>query len=398
MSRSAADWEKRPELKGDEYVSSEVYTDPQLFQEELERLKRATWKFACHVSEISEVNDYRTLDHAGVPIIVTRSTDGAIRAFVNACSHRSALVLREPAGNAKQWTCLFHFWTYNNHGQCTQISREEGYAEAGVCKGKMGLREVRVAEKYGLVFINLDEKAPSFEAYFNDSFENVAEVLGTTELEVFHYHKATVKANWKQWHETNMELYHEYLHVVNRQVAMNGEGFFDREWKVYPYGHATLTPMVQKYERMKGWAKRAEKPLPGLQPDEFRIVTFFPDTTVLVRATAMRIDTSTPIAPGITLVEQRGLGIKGESAADRAMRVKHHNQFWGPFGRNLPEDAIAVEAVYETIRAGAAPYGIFARHENARGQDDYPVRMFYQEWARYMGRSASAPLAAAEEA
>ncbi|MHB8727125.1 MAG: aromatic ring-hydroxylating oxygenase subunit alpha [Casimicrobiaceae bacterium] len=391
MSRSATEWATKPQLKPDEYVCAEIYTNPELFQEELVRLKRATWKFACHESEIPNPNDYRTFDHAGVPIIVTRSSDGNLHAFVNACSHRGAMVLREPSGNAAQWTCLFHFWTYDNFGGCTQISREAGYEESGICKAKMGLREIRLGQKFGLIFINLEDNAASFEEFFGDSFENLAEVLGTKELEVFHHHKATVKANWKQWHETNMELYHEYLHVVNRQVAMTGEGFFDREWKVYPYGHATLTPMVQKFDRMKGWKARTDKPLPGLGPSEFRIVTFFPDTTIIVRATAMRIDTSTPIAPGLTLVEQRGLGIKGEPAEDRTMRVKHHNQFWGPFGRNFPEDAIAVEAVYETVRNGASPFGLFARHEGTRGQDDYPVRMFYEEWARYMGRPASAP-------
>lgn len=390
MPRSAIEWVKAPSLKSDEYVRSDIYTDPDLFQEELVKLKRATWKFACHVSEIPAPNDFRTFDHAGVPIVVTRSSDGKVRAFVNACSHRSAMVLREPCGNAKQWTCLFHFWTYDNLGNCTQISREEGYKETSICKEKMGLREVRLAEKYGLIFINLDDNAPSFDEYFGDSFENLAEVLGTQDLEVFHYHKATVKANWKQWHETNMELYHEYLHVVNRQVAMTGDGFFERDWKVYPYGHATLTPMAQKFDRMKGWEGRTEKPLPGIQPNEFRIVTFFPDTTIIVRTTAMRIDTSTPIAPGVTLIEQRGVGIKGESAEDRRMRIKHHNQFWGPFGRNFPEDAIAVEAVYEALKSGAAPFGLFARHEEEKGQDDYPVRMFYQEWSKYMGRPASA--------
>jgi methanesulfonate monooxygenase large subunit len=396
MSRSAVEWATKPPVKPNEFVSADIYTDPGLFQEELLRLKRTTWKFACHESEIPAVNDFRTFDHAGVPIVVTRSGDGEVRAFVNACSHRSAMVLREPCGNAKQWTCLFHFWTYDNFGRCTQISREEGYEEAGVCKEKMGLREVRVGQRFGLIFVNLDESAPSFDDYFGESFENLAEVLGTKELEVFHYHKATVKANWKQWHETNMELYHEYLHVVNRQVAMTGEGFFDREWKIYPYGHATLSPMVQKFDRMKGWKARTEKPLPGLGPNEFRIVTFFPDTTIIVRATAMRIDTSTPIAPGVTLVEQRGVGIKGEPLEERTMRVKHHNQFWGPFGRNFPEDAIAVEAVYEAVRSGAAPYALFARHERQCGQDDHPVRMFYEEWSRYMGRPASAPLATAE--
>jgi methanesulfonate monooxygenase large subunit len=173
---------------------------------------------------------------------------------------------------------------------------------------------------------------------------------------------------------------------------MGGEGYFDRKWKIYPYGHATLEPMKQRYERVKGWSKREDKTLPGLTAGEFRILTLFPDTTILCRTTAMRIDTSSPIAPGLTLVEQRGLGVKGESVEDRAMRIKHHNQYWGPFGRNFPEDAIAVEAVNQTICSGAAPFGLFARHEKGRGQDDLAIRAYYQEWERYMGRPANNPL------
>jgi methanesulfonate monooxygenase large subunit len=254
------------------------------------------------------------------------------------------------------------------------------------------LREVRVGIKHGLVFINLSDTAPSFDEFFGDSFEILESVLTAGPLEVFHYHKAIVRANWKQWHETNMELYHEYLHFVNRQVAMADNSFFEREWKIYAHGHATLTPMKQKYERVQGWSKRDEKPLPGLSAGEFRIVTLFPDTTIICRTTAMRIDTSTPLGPGLTLVEQRGLGVKGESPEDRAMRVHHHNQFWGPFGRNFPEDGIAVEAVDQTIRSGGRHYGLFARHEQGRGQDDLPVRAYYEEWSRCMGRSASNPL------
>ena len=378
-------------LHPNEYVSSKIYTDRDLFDEEIKRVKRATWKFACHESELEQINDFRTIDHSGIPIIVTRSDDGKIRAFVNSCSHRSALILREPCGNAKHWTCLFHLWTYNNRGACTQISREEGYANSEICKEKMSLREVRVGQKHGLVFVNLSDDAPSFEDYFGNAFEILEDVLSGAEYEVFHYHKAVVKGNWKQWHETNMELYHEYLHYVNRQVAMGGEGFFDREWKIYPYGHATLTPMVQKYERVKGWSKRDEKTLPGLKPGEFRILTLFPDTTILCRTTVIRIDTTNPISPDLTLVEQRGLGIKNERREDRTIRTKHHNQYWGPFGRNFPEDAIAVEAVNQSIRNGAPSIGIFARDENGRGQDDIAIRAYYDEWSRYMGRQANNP-------
>lgn len=391
MSRTAQQWTERPALPAGDYVSSLVYTDPELFKEEQKLLKRATWKFACHESEVPEIYDYRTLDHAGVSIIVVRGEDGVIRAFVNACSHRSSAVLREPAGNAKLWTCLFHHWTYDTKGNCVAITLPEGYEQSGISKEKAGLREVRSGMKFGLVFINLDDDAPSFDDFFGDAFEIVEDVMGTEPLEVFHHHKAMINANWKQWHETNMEFYHEFLHYVNRNVAMSNKSYFERELRLYPNGHGTVPPMTQSYERVGGWQTRAHKPLPGMQPAEFRILVLFPDTTILVRTTALRIDTSTPISANQTLVEQRGFGIKGESEDDRHMRVNHHNQFWGPFGRNFPEDAIAVENVEKNLRNGAAPYGLFARHEDMVCTDDALIRCFYEEWGKYMGRPAHNP-------
>ena len=129
------------------------------------------------------------------------------------------------------WTCLFHQWTYSNRGECTNITREEGYSETSLCKRGLGLREVRVGVKHGLIFINLSDEAPSFDEFFNRSFEGVESVLSAAPLEVFHYHKAVVRANWKQWHETNLELYHEYLHFVNRKVAMSDESYSNANGK-----------------------------------------------------------------------------------------------------------------------------------------------------------------------
>jgi methanesulfonate monooxygenase large subunit len=122
------------------------------------------------------------------------------------------------------------------------------------------------------------------------------------------------------------------------------------------------------------------------------LVDLFPNTTILVRATAIRIDTTTPIAPGLTLLEQRGLGILGEPEQDRKVRVKHHNEIWGPLGRNLSEDVIFVETVSETHRREASKWGLFARHEGLKAQDDEIMRAYYRVWGRMMGRSASNPL------
>ena len=128
-----------------------------------------------------------------------------------------------------------------------------------------------------------------------------------------------------------------------------------------------------------------------MQANEFRTVKIFPDTNILARATVIRIDTSTPISPNKTLVEWRGIGVKGESDQDRTMRRNHHNQVWGPLGRNLYEDAYAVECVEAANRGGAAPYGVIARHEDMKTQDDVLMRTFYAEWSKRMGRPAHDP-------
>ena len=77
------------------------------------------------------------------------------------------------------------------------------------------------------------------------------------------------------------------------------------------------------------------------------------------------------------------------------MRRNHHNQIWGPLGRNLYEDAHAAEAVATVNRHGAARHGIIARHEDLKSQDDVLMRTFYQEWSRRMGRPAHDPLGGA---
>lgn len=389
MSRNAAEWNAAPAVPEDHYVDARIYTDPQVFAEEEEKLIRRTWKFACHTSEISGKGDYRTLNAGGYPIFVIKSTDGKIRAFINSCTHRSSIIVEGPSGTAKTLTCPFHLWSFDTKGNCREMTRPEGYDEVGICKEQRGLREIRTEVIYDLVFINLDDECMPLADYIGDGLEMFAEVLGTRELEVFHYHRVVMNANWKQWHETNMELYHEWGHVVNRTTSVAAGGYHDRYWKLYPNGHGTLEPLAVQYANYPGWEARAAKMLPGLTDGEFRVVDLFPNTTLIARSTALRIDTSTPLGPAKTLVEYRGLGIKGESAEDRAMRQKHHNQFWGPLGRNLAEDVLFVEKVEKANRSGAARHGLLARREGGKAQDDEVVREYYREWERWIGRAAS---------
>ena len=390
MTRSAAEWEATPTPSPRDYVDARVYGDPAVFAEERERILAKTWRFVCHTSEVADPGDYRTLDFAGTPLIVARGEDEVVRTFINVCSHRSAAVLRAPAGNATTWTCVFHQWSYDTRGNCTGIPRQDGFDAAGVCPEKVGLRAVRTAVRLGMVFVNLDDAAPEFDVFAGGALEPLAPIMGTdVELEVFHIHRSTIAANWKSWHETQMEIYHEYLHYLNRRISFRADNYHDRKWRIFPGGHGTIEPLRHRYDQASGLSDRSADLLPGLGPNENRLVDLFPDTSIHCRATVMRIDTTIPLAPNLTVVERRGLGIKGEPAAIRAKRVAHHNQFWGPFGRNHPEDCIAAALVEPANRHGAARHALIARHEDLRAQDDEMLRAYYDTWGRYMSRSAA---------
>ena len=126
--------------------------------------------------------------------------------------------------------------------------------------------------------------------------------------------------------------------------------------------------------------------MPGMQPDALLVMLLFPDVMINVRATVMRLDTITPVAPDRTIVEWRGLGLKSDDEKQRQIRTRHHNQVWGPAGRNLPEDISAVEAQQSSMANGAFRYSIYAREEELRPHDDSNLRSFYQEWGRRTGR------------
>jgi len=69
----------------------------------------------------------------------------------------------------------------------------------------------------------------SLKDYIGDSMNMLEEQLSMP-LEVFHYHKAIVDTNYKLWHDTNSEFYHDYMHYFNRATGMIQPGYFDRKY------------------------------------------------------------------------------------------------------------------------------------------------------------------------
>lgn len=396
MSRTAIEWAKRPSLPASHFVDNAIFTSEEIFREEKEKIFDRVWKFVCHEQELPEPFDYRTTTLAGTPLIISRDGDGRVRGFVNACSHRGSLVLRRPRGNARRWVCPFHQWVYDSDGNCVAIPRNEAYDHCDVATGTMGLREVRTEMRLGLVFVNLDDDCEPLEDFLSGCLASLEECMGTRALEPFHFHRIVLNTNWKLWQLTNLEPYHEGMHVYNVKTNMSQPNYMERRIRPRPRGHSFLESFAPDYKLSragKAGESRTRRPFPGLAGDEWRLVNVFPDVMINVRTTVARVDCVIPLGPTRTVVEYRALGIKGESEDDREMRMRHHNEIWGPFGRNLPEDNVASEIQMATMRDGSSVFSIHAREEGERGQDDIPLRNYFREWGRRMGRDPADPFA-----
>jgi len=250
-ARNLEKWKSPPQgLKSSEWVDSRIYSDEGLFEEELEKIFKKTWIPVCHESELAEPYDFRTMSIAREPVIVVRGGDNQVRAFLNVCPHRANTIELRPSGSflegtasgtPKHMTCMFHAWQFDMKGNCVYISRqEEGYQDR-LCPNDVGLRRLRCEVFFGgFVWVCLDDKMPmSVEEWSAGCFESLQQPLDEEPLEVFHYHKAIIPCNYKLWHDTNCEFYHDYLHYHNRVTGFN-DAYFARKNTGFDNGHVVV--------------------------------------------------------------------------------------------------------------------------------------------------------------
>jgi methanesulfonate monooxygenase large subunit len=122
------------------------------------------------------------------------------------------------------------------------------------------------------------------------------------------------------------------------------------------------------------------------------MIDMFPGVNFNLRGSALRSDIMTPLGPNKVMIEFRGLGLASDSPKDRKIRIDHHNSIWGPFGRNLCEDLIAVTGQGAAMQSGSESRQILhGRHENETIHDENGMRHYYEEWGRWVGRSPSHP-------
>lgn len=182
-------------------IPAHIYNDNALFDLEKERLFGRAWMFMAHESEIPHEGDYvvrRVLDDS---FVIARDSDGAVRAMFNMCLHRGMQLCRAEMGNASNFRCPYHGWTYRNDGRLTGLPfhREAYGGDAGFPKDQTLLSAPNLASYNGLIFVSLDARAEPLEDYLGDFrfYLDYYTKQSAGGLEVRGPQRWRIKANWK---------------------------------------------------------------------------------------------------------------------------------------------------------------------------------------------------------
>lgn len=182
-------------------IPAHIYNDKELFALEKERLFGRAWTFVGHESEIPHDGDYvvrRVLDDS---FIITRDSDGTVRALFNMCLHRGMQVCRAEMGNASNFRCPYHGWTYRNNGRLTGLPfhREAYGGDEGFAKDQALLPAPNFASYNGLLFISLDAFAEPLEDFLGDFrfYLDYYTKQSAGGVEVRGPQRWRIKANWK---------------------------------------------------------------------------------------------------------------------------------------------------------------------------------------------------------
>lgn len=204
-------------------LPQQAYLDSAVFDAEVERVLKGGWLPVARSADLPESGDYRAVDLAGTPLVVTRDKDGALHVLSRVCRHRGMPVI-EGAGNVKGLTCPYHLWRYGLDGRLASAPAME--QSKVFDRSDCDLPTIAHTEWGGWVFANLDGRASPLAPQLGPLADRLAAIAperlvtgGVIDLES--------PWNWKIMVENFLESYHHIgPHAGTLQQSNPGLGTY----------------------------------------------------------------------------------------------------------------------------------------------------------------------------
>jgi Rieske 2Fe-2S family protein len=277
-----------------------AFTDPRVFDWELESLFRGGWICVGHLDQVRERGQYTMVEIGRESAFVVADDQGRPHAFLNTCRHRGARIIEQSEGRVPRLQCPYHAWSYGFDGSLRSAPHTEGIEDFDArC---YGLKAVRCATVAGLVLIDLSGNAPAAEEHVGELAAHMARYkLG--DLRRARRIVYEVDANWKAIAENYSECLHcPGVHPELNQLShyLSGENLTGLG--AWCGGSMVLRDGAPTMAREGGHGR---PPIEGLDEDDLRSVLYFllfPNTLVSLHPDYVMLHTLWPKAPDRTEV------------------------------------------------------------------------------------------------
>lgn len=400
-------------------VNRRAFTDAEYLDLERRRIFETCWIYAGHESEVPKAGDFRSRRVAGRPVILVRGDDGVVRALLNTCTHRGALVCREKRGNARTFQCPYHAWTYNPRGELIGVPGDDSYSPA-FDRGELGLGHTPRIDSYrGFIFISFNPSVEELNDYLAGAKEYLDLVCDQSEvgMKIIDGLQAySIRANWKLLAENSIDGYHaamthrRYLDFLGetgidfrdgsrKQKALDlGNGHAVIEYDS-PWGRPIARWVPSFGEERKGRIEAARRRFEERFGPEraaricegSRNLLIFPNL-VVNDIMAITVRSFFPSAPDYMEVDAWALAPADEPPEDAALRLDNFLTFLGPGGFATPDDVEMLESCQRGFVNREVAWSDISRgmkREHPSGSDELQMRTFWRRWVELMsGRQA----------
>jgi len=209
-------------------IPYDLFTSKAQYELEKEAIfKGPAWHYLCLRVEVLNPGDY-VVSHIGeTSIIVVRNEQKIIKAMVNRCAHRGAMLCQKRSGTTRKFSCVYHAWSYDLDGNLTNVAFSKGIKNQGGMPGDFKnedypLRRLKITEFCGLIFGSFDEHVPDIETYLGpDVSAKVKRVLNRP-VKVIGRNTQMLPNNWKIYMENVKDSYHaSILHLFFTTFRLN---------------------------------------------------------------------------------------------------------------------------------------------------------------------------------
>jgi benzoate/toluate 1,2-dioxygenase alpha subunit len=398
-------------------IHQSIYTDPEIFRLELERIFHRTWVYVAHESEVPNAGDYRTSMIGKQPVIVSRDQDEQLHVLLNRCLHRGAVVCRSDRGHSNHFRCPYHNWVYNNDGSLVGMAQKSGYPD-DFDTSELSLVHVPRVESYrGLIFASLNPDVEPLKerlgrlTWYIDQWCDRSPVGRVKVTEGVH--RYVYPGNWKFQTENGCDGYHgNYVHesfvkILHRagdqkksdvvrarnevggvnfaKGLQRGDGMLERRSGMLGTFDYASTEDYQKVIVDAHGEDRLDDILTQ------RNILIFPNVYLF----ESHIRVIRPVSVDETIVDNYPTVFEGLPDELNTARLREHERFFGPASFGATDDVEIFVQSQTGVQAEGADWfelsrGMHREEVNEHGEhighstDETPQRAIYREWFRLM--------------